>query len=97
VLKSLSYASLDRSFVMSRSSERGGVVGQERRRRGVLRSVARALFFRAVLTRRSSDRRRGTIHQSDSIWLEGQPAVKAAAATGRGKPLGASTPRTDSA
>jgi hypothetical protein len=45
------------------------------------------LFLRRQ--RRRFDRR------ERSIRLEGQRAVKAVAATGRGKPLRASTPRTD--
>jgi hypothetical protein len=71
VLESLSYASLDRLFAMSRSSERNGVFDQERRRRGALRSVVNALFFRGVLTCRSSERRRGAILQSVAYGLRG--------------------------
>jgi len=66
---------------------------------------AKASFFGTVSRYRSLGRCRGVVFRNGAnasslkrcIRLKGQRAVKAVAATGRGKPLRASTPEADSA
>jgi len=95
VHESLSYAALVWVTWTSYSSERGGTV---------IRGDVEASFFGAMPKYRSLGRCRRIVLRSDAkassrfegrIGLEGQSAVKAVAATGRGKPLRASTPGAD--
>jgi len=70
----------------------------------VIRGDVEGSFFGAMPTYRSLGRCRRIVLRSDAkassrfggrIGLEGQRAVKAVAATGRGNPLRASTPGAD--
>lgn len=97
VHESLSFASFGRGVWALCSSERRGRAS---------RGGAEVSFFGAVPRCRSLGRCRGVVLRSgatvSSNWtwhsrLKGQSAVKTVAATGRGKPLRASTPWTDSA